>query len=277
MSLLNGTRRALLTRRSGAFTGAYDAYESSLVHVYEPARRVLTSYTGDLVCLRRDSDDTQECFGYDANGNLDTAAIQSWLDADGASNAYVVTVYDQKGGDDVTQADENAQPLYVASLQNGRPGMRLNGTSHFLRGAFTSSVAQPLTIHAVGKLDTSAVNDDNHHNIVECINVNIILRARKVGTPDTFSMYAGSWIDDGASTDDWLLWTFHANSASSELFLNGSGEASGNAGSNALDGVAIGGPNPDCWEGDIVSVIIRDSVGNRTGMESTINAYWGIF
>ena len=82
-----------LSMRAGApggFAPAYDAFADSIVHAYEPARRVLTAYTGNLVRLRRASDNAEANFTYLPNGDLDVAAIAAW--AGGAS--YVVTVYD---------------------------------------------------------------------------------------------------------------------------------------------------------------------------------------
>ena len=61
----------------GRFVGAYDDI-ANIVHIYEPARRVLTAYTGNLVRLRRASDNAELNFGYIANGNLDVAAIAAF-------------------------------------------------------------------------------------------------------------------------------------------------------------------------------------------------------
>jgi hypothetical protein len=275
-----GTRRALLTRRSGAFTGAYDAYESSLVHVYEPARRVLASYTGDLVRLRRDSDDAESDFGYDGDGNLDTAAIQDWLDADGASNAYVVTVYDQKGGDDVTQATKAAQPLYVASLQNGRPGMRLNGTSHFLQGAFTNGgqLSQPFNVFAVAYKQISGrgyICDGNDGN-------RMIIGQSSASEQ---RMYSGVWLEEsgGSYPNEWILRTALFDGASSEMRWNGSVVASGDAGSQNANGITIGASRDGSanLDGDIaIPAIIADpalSAADRAALETAVNAYWSIY
>jgi hypothetical protein len=283
MSLLNGTRRALLTRRYGAFTGAYDAYESSLVHVYEPARRVLTSYTGDLIRLRRDSDDAESDFGYDSDGNLDTAEIQSWLDADGASNAYVVTIYDQVNGDDIAQATKADQPLYVASLQNGRPGMRLDGSNHFLRGAFTNGgqLSQPFNVFAAAKLDAAAVNDGNFYALTDNDRLPQCL-LYKTNT-DVFGVFSGVLISNEAADANWNIWSAIFNGALSELWLNGASEADGSAGNNNPSGLTIGATRggESEWDGDIaIPAIIADpalSAADRSGLESSINDYWGIF
>jgi hypothetical protein len=270
-----------------AFVGAYDTYESSLAHVYEPARRVLTSYTGDLVCLRRDSDDAESDFGYDGDGNLDTAAIQSWLDADGASNAYVVTVYDQVNGDDVTQATKAAQPLYVASLQNGRPGMRLDGSDDYLQGAFTNggALSQPFSVFAAAKLDAAVVNDDSDHYLFDSDDPSNRMRLIQQDSqnPDAWYIFSGYSLLGGDSDGNWNLWACLFDGADSEFWKNQVSEGSGGAGNENADGLTIGAYSGGLahWDGDIaIPAIIADPAlfaADRAALETAINAYWEIF
>jgi hypothetical protein len=88
-------------------------------------RRLLTSYTGALVRLRRDNDDDESDFGYDDNGDLDTVAVAAWL---GANDAFVVTWYDQSGNgyDAAASATKSYQPQYIASGINSKPVLRNN-------------------------------------------------------------------------------------------------------------------------------------------------------
>lgn len=103
-----------------AFVGAYDGI-SNLAAVYS-VRRVLTSYTGPLLRLRRDSDNAESDFGYvAATGDLDTAAIATWL---GGATGYVATWYDQgASGLDATQATAGYQFVYGASVVGSKPGL----------------------------------------------------------------------------------------------------------------------------------------------------------
>jgi hypothetical protein len=250
---------------------------------------VLTSYTSDLIRLRRDSDDAESDFGYDANGNLNTAAIQSWLDADGASNAYVVTVYDQVNGDDVTQATKADQPLYVASLQNGRPGMRLDGSNHYLQGALTNggALSQPFNVLSAAKLDAAAVNDNNHRTIFtgDSSSNRMILRQYKTPNPDEWAIYATSYASSGVASDAlWNLFTVLWDGSSSQLWKNQSSILTGDPGSSSPGGVTIGAGQDgqsSLFRGDIaIPAIIADpalSAADRSGLESSINDYWEIF
>jgi len=267
----------------GSFRGAYDAFVASIVHAYEPARRVLTTYTGSLVRLRRSSDNAEADFGYLANGDLDVAAIAAW--AGGAS--YVVTVYDQAAaGDDVTQAVVLDQPPYVAAAQNGHAGMRFDGTDDFLQGAFTTGgvLSQPYNIFAAGQLDATAVNDDANHLLTQGDDIahRSWLGATKITDPDCWRIYAGQSLEGSATHPNWAIWASLFNGVSSQFWGNGTSQAAGDAGTENLDGLTMGAKwdGDDRWKGLIVSVVICDpslSDAQRVAMENAMNAYWSCY
>jgi hypothetical protein len=286
MGLLAARRAAAVpvlmsTGDEAAFTGAYDDYEASLAHVYEPARRTLTSYEGDLVRLRRDSDDAESDFGYDSDGNLDTAAISAWL---GGSDGYGVTFYDQAGDDDVTQSTKAAQSLYVASMQNGHPGFRFDGNSDYMQGAFTNggALSQPFNVFAAAKLDAAAVNDGNYHTITGGDDDSNRLNVRQNITtnPDTWGV--NQLITDTETDGNWHLFSFLADDPDSELYLDTSLIKTNNSGVG-LDGLTVGADRNgnQLWDGDIaIPAIIADpalSSADRAALESSINAYWSIY
>ena len=104
--------------------GGYPLDSYSGFQVIYSVRHLLTSYTGDLVRLRRNSDQAESDFGFDGNGDLDTAAITTWLDG---ANGFIVTWYDQSGnGFDAAQATAALQPQYIASGINSKPVFRNN-------------------------------------------------------------------------------------------------------------------------------------------------------
>src|SRR5690606_18773525 len=95
------------------FVGPYDGVPS--IAAAYGMRRLLSDYTGPLIRLRRDSDNTEQDIGYTASGDLDTAALASWL---GEANGYITTWYDQSGNaNHATQPTAAAQPRYVTSGQ----------------------------------------------------------------------------------------------------------------------------------------------------------------
>ena len=277
-------RDLTLLRPWGGFTPAYDPFATSIVHAYEPARRVLSSYTGSLVRLRRASDNAEADFGYLGNGDLDVAAIAAW--AGGAS--YVVTVYDQAPArDNVTQGVAANQPLYVASIQNGHAGMRLDGTNDYLQGTFTTggALSQPISIYAAAQLDATVINDDSVTVIADGLNgaARNVLYKNGATAPDSWAIYAGVVQLQGGNADaNWHVWSTLFNGAASQLWIDTVSQVVGNAGVWDIGGAIIGsrwdttGP----WKGDIVSVIITDpslSDAQRVGMQGAMNAYWGVF
>lgn len=97
-------------------------------------RQLSQSYTGSVISVRRDSDNTELDIGFNINGDLDTAAIISHC---GSANGYVTTWYDQSGnGNDATNTTGTKQwAIYNGSsvyTVNGKPAMYSNNTNnHF--------------------------------------------------------------------------------------------------------------------------------------------------
>jgi len=76
-------------------------------------RRLSTSYTGNLIKVRRSSDSTTLDIGYDSNGCLDTSSLKTFV---GGGNGYVARWYDQSGnGNDAIMDTLATQPNIVGS------------------------------------------------------------------------------------------------------------------------------------------------------------------
>lgn len=114
-----GPQTFLRRTRGAAYAGPFDGISFAALY---GLKRFLTSYTGSLIRLRRDSDNAESDFGYvEATGLLDTAAIVTWL---GGANGFIVKWYDQSGNSrDAAQATAANQPAYVASAVNSKPGI----------------------------------------------------------------------------------------------------------------------------------------------------------
>jgi hypothetical protein len=75
--------------------------------------RLIGAYTGPLIRVRRNSDNTELDIGYTATGVLDSAALLAFV---GANSGYVVKFYDQSGaGNHFVQATAGKQPRIVAT------------------------------------------------------------------------------------------------------------------------------------------------------------------
>jgi len=112
------------------YTGAAAAYS---------VRRLNSQYTGAAMRVREDSGDTETDIGFDASGNLDTAAIATHC---GSASGYVSKWYGQEAtggtgsGNDAEQTTEGSQPqIYDGSTvitENGKPAVHFDtAISHF--------------------------------------------------------------------------------------------------------------------------------------------------
>ncbi len=89
-----------------------DSYTSDLAGLWSVSRRLLTSYTGPLIRVRRSSDDAELDIG-NVGGALDQSALLSFV---GGNSAYIRTVYDQSGlSRDYSQSTNSQQFRIVNS------------------------------------------------------------------------------------------------------------------------------------------------------------------
>jgi hypothetical protein len=90
--------------------------------------KIVSSYTGPALRLRRDGDNAEQDFGFVGN-DLDVNAINEWLNG---TNGYCTTLYDQTGHNgSITQNDMFRQPQFLASGLNNRPILHFT-TEHFM-------------------------------------------------------------------------------------------------------------------------------------------------
>ncbi len=74
-------------------------------------RKLNAAYTGSVVQVRRSSDNATQNIGFTANGDIDTAALKTFV---GANSGFITIWYDQSGnGINASQATANLQPRLV--------------------------------------------------------------------------------------------------------------------------------------------------------------------
>jgi len=138
----------------GGFTGALDALASNLDAAWSVSRRLLASYSGSLIRVRRSSDNAEQDIGCDASGNLDTTALLAFT---GAGSGFVRTIYAQTGAKDLVQTTAAIQPRIVNSGVldttggNSRPAACTTAanTQRMATAAFTTMTGVNLTLNAV--------------------------------------------------------------------------------------------------------------------------------
>ena len=102
------------------------------VHWAYSMRKLISTYAGDCLRVRRSSDDTELDIGFGADGWIDEAALLAFC---AATDGYVVTWYNQSSRgsqSDVTNSTATLQPLIVSSgaiqaaTPNGKPTIFFN-------------------------------------------------------------------------------------------------------------------------------------------------------
>ena len=121
--------------QGGAFVGALDTYTTNLLALYGTVK-MLSSYAGSAIKVRRSSDSTLQDIGFNADGSFDATSYLAFI---GAGNGFAHTVYDQSGnGRHQVQATAAAQ-AQIGVDGNGHyylyaPGAGFSTTNYYVSG-----------------------------------------------------------------------------------------------------------------------------------------------
>ena len=270
--------------------GNFGAPTSGLLYDYSGAAaaysvRQLANTAALAMRIREDGTDTETDIGFDANGDLDTAAISSHC---GANNGYVVTWYDQSGNsNDATQSTSGSQPqIYNGSAvitDNGKPA--ISGANDLLEASSISSGSEDRSIYMVYHANTVS----NTERFFDLTDTNIVTTGNcytvttEVGVRCRFTTY----VPGGGTTDQSLLSIEQDTSENPELrmYLNSTETGSGgNISENVTVGPTriFGSAQGVVYTGTIQEVIIYagadgDQSSNRSGIETNINNYFSIY
>ena len=141
------------------YVGPFDGYTASQ-GLWDINVRLLSSYTGNLITVRRSSDNATNSFTYvSATGKLDTNAITAWS---GSDTVYITTVYDQSGsGRNFSQSNTTLQPKLINAGTfysiNGQPSMQKTASGMRLYASITGVVPKWNIITVAKPTDASPV------------------------------------------------------------------------------------------------------------------------
>lgn len=131
---------------------------------YSTSRRIRSAYSGYAFRVKNSSTNATTDIGFDANGDVDTAAILSALSG---LNGYVDTIYDQSGnGIDLTQSGattlmpsvKNTSNVFNNSF-NGRLAANSDGGDYLVSGtSFDVQTAKKISVTVVKKNDVGATD-----------------------------------------------------------------------------------------------------------------------
>jgi hypothetical protein len=221
------------------------------------------------------------------------SAIAAWYDAsdpstlfqDSALTTAAVADADPVGGwkdksglgNHAIQATTTKRFSLKLAIKNGRPVVRGDGVDDFLQ-KLTISIATPVTVVLVCRELAGAFSkylfDGGASN------------QSPVTIPDAthISMGGTPVITSAACTPtNWQLLTCQFNSASSAIAINGGADTTGNALTNALTGITLGGSGSGAAvvNGDYAEVIVCGgrllAASELARLKSYLNAKWAIY
>lgn len=221
----------------------------------------------------------------------DISGLKLWLDADDLATitkdgSDLVSQWDDKSGEgnDVSQATGSKQPLWVDSVQNGRPIIRFDAVDDFLnRTTFVNgALSQTNTIFIVAKMPPNSTNDNGVVFDGETSR-HLFLHLGVAGVSDYF-IFAGTNLTATTTVDSTniLLYTLVFNSSSSSLRKSKTGILSGDAGTGTFNGVTLGAPTTltDSFsDPDIAEMLVYNaalSTADRDTVEDHLTTKWGV-
>jgi hypothetical protein len=266
--------RAGLASGGGGASFLLDLYGAGIAAAYS-VRKLSSSYTGAAIRVRESSGNTESDIGFDADGNLDEAALTAHV---GGNDGFIVSWYDQSGnGRDATQTVSTRQMRVVSSGTIDKLGTRVAPNSIAVRTFYTPSsvisVTPPQTSVAVIK---SSLTGGTNHFIGETLSGTY----RFSGHTDFLQLNGGSSISGTGISQAHMVAVGLANSASSEIRANGSQVATGNTSGNAYSINEVFGVNATSnFEGNMQEILIytADKTSDFSNIETDINTYYSIY
>jgi len=265
-------------------------------------RKLKSSYSGSAIRIRRDSTGNAETdIGFTANGDLDTAAIKNHC----RNNSCMVTTwYDQSGNArNATQSTAANQPRIITSgvidKIGGKIGIKPDGSNDFLNIATGLNILQN---KGYGYIFSVACNTNTSISYLFFLSNNISGTARflfdfnrsasKTGLggrrldADAFQSIQAS---TNYSTTALQLHEGRIDYATSDAYIylnstqvasNTSFQTNGNTSNTASASFSIFGYSSSNYMQGYCSEIIffnTDQSSNRTGIETNINNYYGLW
>lgn len=237
------------------------------------------NYTGDIILVRRDSDNAER--GFKSNEIID-GTLESWI---GAGSGYVKTLYNQITDNHLTQLTEGDQPFIVFSgvlqkmpgtdapaLYCGSSGRRGFSVT-FSGGPYTQPSTKFVLAHSESSgsnsVFSSSPTDSSAHVVVHLIsNGGEININSGVGfTPSSVTNLVNS---------NCLIYALF-NGTSSELGVNGNVASVGNAGTELNSGAELPVLNGVRGYWGLELVYNSNQSVSRTAIETAINSYYSIY
>ena len=293
------------------YVGILDTYTGAVAGY--SLRKLRNAYAGSAIEVTRTSDSATQDIGFDANGDLDTSALTSFI---GGNTGVVSKWYDQTGNSqNMTQSTQANMPTIVSSgtliTQGGLPAVRFDGSND----SFTAASNNPFTftgalsvVHASYKNATayksyetilsagangSSANNDSKIIALGYGNSNFVSPKPTIVT-DIWKP-SGVQYDGTVSTNSRMLvgyyisnWSTHRSTGLSNIRLNNSDLSTityNSINPTSLNvqpmrmGVLDTVLTTSFFAGDIQEVLVWNSDKNsdRSGIQTNVNDYYSIY
>jgi len=277
-----------------------DTPTSGLLATYSGAAaaysvRQLANTAVIAMTVRRDSDDEEKRFGFDANGDLDTAGIASFC---GSANGYVSQWWDQStNGNHASQGTAVNQPqIYDGTAvitENGKPALFVNGNASINGNALYASgfgTGNTRYFSYVARMTQDSSPGDYHNPVM------FLQTAPNTAGTNFFQTYttnasnsisvnyptAALDMSNTTATNVQHLLSLQKTSTDSEFWIDGTSQDTATGTQNLEDELSIGkfqnyGRAVMRFQELVVWNTDQDGAGNRTGIETNINSYFSIY
>lgn len=258
-----------------AYGGAHAAYS---------LRKLNSDYTGAAVRIARDSDLAEQDIGFDADGNLDTAAAIAFCPS---QYGRIKKWYDQSGNDnDITQSSQAGQPILVEQNNSvitvdGQPSLRFFGTDDSLPFDNTDLDIGNLSSFIVCKFGTTT-GDQQALSLSGTSGDARWFAPRLVGGNFNYTVGTSSSVGTATATTANNLHTCIAGATQTdtEAFLNGTSVGTKALGSGIDSNLAnIGSRGTSAYmNGFIQEVVVysSDQSERRLGIERNISNHYDL-
>jgi hypothetical protein len=261
----------LIASQIQSFVGLLDLYPSAAA-AYS-VRKLRTAYTGSAIRVRRSSDNTEQDIGF-SGPNLDTSALTTFC---GSGNGFVTTWYDQSGNEkNSIQILAANQPQIVSGgsiiLENGKPTLQFDGSNDTLLTTITYNI-NSIYVEKIERFRTTIAGQmSSNFDPSQGPYFQWIQSANK------FENYYGGSPTSTTATTTRKLYSFYASLG---FYENGTLTAAKttvvNQSVNTLNiGSYSTGINAFVNIQEFV-LYTTNQISNRTGIESNINTYYGIY
>ena len=290
-----------------AFSFKSDAYPEAVFNNADAiySLRRYGSYSGNAVLIRRSSDDAEVDVAFDSNNEVSSSSSISVVsgtvtettlgDFINGTDAFVKTLYDQKGSNNGTQADTTEQPKIASSgsliTANGKTAILFDGDNDSLTTTRIFDFNNSASLFVVAKKGGDPiVGTDYFYTDGSTGSGSGPADTFGIGVSETrinFLSASTNVSNNTDSLDDLKLLGLIGGSSTTKSFVNGTEIASvttptNYAGTHTItSGGTIGGHgSASALTNFYLSEIVAfksDQISNRASIENTINDYYNLY